>query len=174
MHPSLYEVVTPVTSRMPMNVEQQIQALIEQAPSYGANPNDVKLIAPALKALARRLKHPQYFILQTLEQNWLMTTLTHRTQTELTKNVVYAFPTLQDATDSTQAPADPHIVALPTFVIHILFQMLAMKPVNSVVFFETPGDQQSGIEISQQMLHEAIRSYVQQQRQKSQLPSDIA
>ena len=157
-----------------MNVDQQIQVLIEQAPQYGANPADIMTIAPALKAIASRLKHPQYFILQTFEQSWLMTTLTHRTQSNLKKNVVYAFPTLKDAGSSPQAPADPQIVALPIPTVHILFQMLAMKPVDSIVFFETPGDLQSGTEITRQNLQDTIRSIVQQNRHRSSLPPDIA
>jgi hypothetical protein len=157
-----------------MNPEQQIRMLIEQAPQYGANPTDVQTIAPALLAIVGRLKHPQYFILQTLEQNWLMTTLTHRTQPNLTKNVVYAFPTLKDAAGSPQAPNDPQVTALPVPVTQILFQMLAMKPVDSIVFFDTPGNSQSGTEISRQNLQDAIRLYVQQQTQSSKLPPDIA
>lgn len=156
-----------------MKPDQQIQKLIEQASQYGANPADVNTIAPALLAITSRLKHPQYFVLQTLEQNWLMTTLTHRTRSDLTKNVVYAFPTLKDAAASPQAPNDPQVVALPIPVTFILFQMLAMKPVDSIVFFETPGDQKSGVEISRQNLQDTIRLYVQQQ-QKSKLPPDIA
>lgn len=157
-----------------MNADQQIQVLIEQAPQYGANPADIMTIAPALKAIANRLKHPQYFILQTFEQNWLMTTLTHRTQPNLKKNVVYAFPTLKDAGSSPQAPTDPQIIALPIPTIHILFQMLAMKPVDSIVFFETPGNFQAGTEITRQNLQDTIRITVQHQRQKSNLPPDIA
>jgi hypothetical protein len=157
-----------------MNPEQQIQMLIEQAPQYGANPTDVQTIAPALLTIASRLKHPQYFILQTLEHNWLMTTLTHRTQPNLSKNVVYAFSTLKDAAASPQAPNDPQVVALPTPIIQILFQMLAMKPVDSIVFFETPGNLHSGTEISRQNLQDGIRLYVQQQKQSSKLPPDIA
>ncbi|PSB20796.1 hypothetical protein C7B61_01485 [filamentous cyanobacterium CCP1] len=158
-----------------MNVEQQIQFLIEQAPQYGANPKDISTIAPALTAIAKRLKHPQYFVLQTLEQNWLMTTLSHRTQPGMTKNVVYAFPTLKDAAASPQAPSnDPQVVALPLPVIQILFQMLAMKPVDSIVFFETPGNLKSGTEVTRQNLQDMIRTVVQQQRQKPNLPPDIA
>lgn len=157
-----------------MNVDQQIQILIEQAPMYGAKTDDVKIIAPALKALAQRLKHPQYFVLQTLGQNWLMTTLAHRNQKKVQKNVVYAFPTLKDAVDNSQAPDDPQIVALPVPIIQILFQMLAMKPVDSIVFFETPGDLHAGTEITRQSVNDAIRSYVQLQRHRSQLPPDIA
>lgn len=157
-----------------MTPDQQIQMLIEQAPQYGANPSDIQAIAPALVAIANRLKHPQYFILQTLEQNWLMTTLSHRTQSSLTKNVVYAFPTLKDAAASPHAPTDPQIVALPLPVIHILFQMLAMKPVDSIVFFETPGNLQAGTEITRQNLHDLIRAHLQQKRKKPNLPPDIA
>lgn len=157
-----------------MNADQQIQTLIEQAPHYGANPEEVRIIAPALKALAQRLKHPQYFVLQTLGENWLMTTLTHRTDANRTKNVVYAFPTLKDAVDSSQAPEDPQIVALPIPVIQILFQMLAMKPIDSIVFFETSGNLQAGTEISRQAVYDTIRSHIEIQRRRSRIPPNLA
>lgn len=157
-----------------MNVDQQIQALIDQAPQYGVSPAEVKTIAPALKALAQQLQHPQYYIPQTSEQGWLMTTLSHRTQPQLTKNVVYAFPNLKAVSASAHVPKDPMLIALPIPTTHILFQMLAMKPLDSIVFFETSDNLQSGTEISRTNLQDLIQEIVQLQRSSSRLPKDIA
>jgi hypothetical protein len=156
-----------------MNIDQQIQVLIDQAPQYGENPVEVQTIAPALKTVAGRLKHLQYYVLQTLEQNWFMTTLAHRTQPNLTKTVVYAFSTLEAAKTSSSSIKDSQAIALPIPAVHILFQMLAMKPVSSVVFFETAGDS-TGTEISRQNLQDLIQQYLQTYQMKPQIPPDIA
>jgi hypothetical protein len=38
-------------------------------------------------------------------------------------------------------------MAIPTPVTHILFQMLALKSLDSLIFFETPGNLKQGVEI---------------------------
>lgn len=155
-----------------MNIDQQIQQLIEQAPLYGAKTEEIQMVAPVFKTIANQLRHSQYYILQNLEQDWVMTTLKHRTQSN-TKNVVYAYPSLE-AVKANIATLDPSIMALPLPVVQILFQMLAMKPVDSVIFFEAVDSQQNGAEISRQSLRQAIEQYVQSLRNASTLPSDIA
>jgi hypothetical protein len=157
-----------------MNADQQIQVLINQAPQYGVTSAEVEAIAPVLKALAQQLRHPQYYIPQTAEQGWLMTTLTHRTQPELSKNVVYAFSSLKSVSASSHVPKDPGIMALPLPTTHILFQMLAIKPLDSIVFFETSDNLQSGTEISRKNLQDSIHQLVEMRRSPSKYPSDIA
>lgn len=154
-----------------MNIDEQIQQLIEQAPQYGVRTEEIRLIAPAFKSVASQLQHSQYYILQNLAQSWVMTTLKHRTQPEFTKNVVYAYPSLE-AVKASITTLDPEIMALPIPVIQILFQMLAMEPVDSIIFFESAGDQ-TGIEVSRQGLRQSIEQYVQFLRRSSS-PSDIA
>ncbi|MBD3880136.1 hypothetical protein IFO70_00040 [Phormidium tenue FACHB-886] len=156
-----------------MNIDQQIQVLIDQAPQYGVSPQQVNLIAPALKALAQQLQHPEYFIPQTAEQGWLMTTLTHRTQ-NVTKNVVYAFSSLKDVTRSPHVPQDPRLLALPIPTAHVLFQMLAMKPIDSIIFLETSDNLQAGTEISRKNLKDLIELIAQQQRSPSEIPPNLA
>jgi hypothetical protein len=157
-----------------MNIDQQIQKLIDEAPQYGASPTEIQAIAPALKAIAGQLQHPQYYILQSLEQNWLVTTLTHRTDPNQTKSVIHAFPTLQDATTNARQLDDSQLLALPIPTIYILFQMLAMKPIDSIIFFETPGDYQMGVEITRQIIEEILRLSLQKAEMESQVPPDIA
>ncbi len=154
-----------------MDIDQQIQQLIEQAPQYGTSVDQVQLVAPVLKQLAARLRHLQYYILQNLQQNWLTTTLQHRTQLELTKQVVYAYPSLE-AVKAGMATQDPQLLALPLPTVQILFQLLALTPIDSIIFFE--GDlPQSGVEISRQGLLQALEQHVRSQ-QRLNLPKDIA
>jgi hypothetical protein len=145
-------------------LEEQIQTLIREAPNDGVTGPTVEAIAPALIAIAHQLKHTQYYILQTLNQGWVMTTLSSRQQPELRRNVLYAFPTLKDAGSNPQTSRDPQLMALPMPVTHILFQMLALKSLDSIIFFDIPGNLNQGTEIQRQQFQAAI----QYQLQKSQ------
>lgn len=156
-----------------MNIDEQIRVLINDAPHYGAASADVTLIAPVLRAIAERLQHSQYYVLQNLEQQWLMLTIADQNQPGVTKTVVYAFPSLETAKANTNTLTDLQLVALPIPAVHLLFQMLAMKPVDSIVFFETSANLQSGIELSRQNLQILIEQHLQSQR-SANIPPDIA
>lgn len=161
-----------------MDLEQQIQVLIENAPPDGTTPKVVEAIAPVLQLLASQLKHLEYYIFQTLDQGWVLTTLSNRSQPEIEKNVIYAFPTLKDAADF-QSVSDPEIVAMPVPVTHIFFQMLALDSVSSVVFFDTPGNLTAGTEVRREDLQNLVRVQLQQYKSSpssypSNLPPDIA
>lgn len=155
-----------------MNIDEQIQELIDSAPRYGAEPKEVSYVTPVLKAIAERLQHPQYYILQNLEQHWLMTTVADQTQPGVTKTVMYAFPSLETAKANTNALNDSQLIALPIPVIHLLFQMLAMKPIDSIVFFETSANLQSGMELSRKNLQTLIEQHLQSLRGVT-IPPDI-
>jgi hypothetical protein len=157
-----------------MDLNQQIQVLIENAPQDGTTPKVIQAIAPALKSLASQLQHLQYYILQSANQSWVITTLSHRTQPTLEKTVIYAYPTLRDAAVGPFATKDLQVVARAIPVTHILFQMVAMQPLDSVVFFETSGDLTNGREISRDSLNHLIEGCLKRYQAESQLPSDIA
>lgn len=154
-----------------MDIDQQLQILIEEAPQHGINSDQMQMIAAILKALAARLQHSHYYVLQNLDQNWVMTTLKHRTEAQRTKNVVYAYPSLE-AVKASVATSDLQIIALPLPVTQILFQLLAMEPIDSIIFSETANPAQAGVEISRQMLRSAIEKYLRGKR--TAIPPDIA
>lgn len=161
-----------------MDLEQQIQVLIDSAPQDGTTPKLVEAIAPVLKLLASQLRHLEYHILQTLDEGWVVTTLSNRTQPEVEKNVIYAFSTLKDAADF-QSVSDPQILAVPIPVTHILFQMLALETVTSTVFFDTPGNLTTGTEVRRDDLQNLISTQLQNSKfaprsYPSNLPPDIA
>jgi len=95
-----------------MDLDAQVASLQQSAPNDGVTTDAITTIAPTLKAIAGQLKHNQYYVLQTLEQGWMMTTLSNRTQPNTQKNIVYAYPTLQDAATSQSANKDPQVMAL--------------------------------------------------------------
>ena len=148
-----------------MDLDQQIQALIENAPQDGQTPEIVAAIAPAFKALAMQLHHSEYYILQTLDRRWLVTTLSNRAQPSLEKQVIYGFPTLKDATNGAYAPRDSQAIALPVPAIHILFQLTAIEKVDSLVFFETPNQLGSGTEVRREEIQNLIRTQLKQYRE---------
>ncbi|MFM2064650.1 MAG: hypothetical protein RLZZ507_4321 [Cyanobacteriota bacterium] len=156
------------------NLEAQIQLLIDNAPQDGMTPKLVATIAPVLRAIAQKLRHPQYYILQNLQERWVLTTLSNRANPELEKRVVYAFPRLQDVSLSSSVGLDPQAVAQPMPVIHILFQLVALEPVDSIVFFETPGTTSNAIEVERTDLQKMIEQKLQQHIPSKQVPPDIA
>ncbi|MFQ3617674.1 MAG: hypothetical protein SNJ57_11710 [Cyanobacteriota bacterium] len=156
-----------------MTLDQQLQDLVQNAPQDGTTPAAVTAIAPALKEIAQQLRHLQYYILQTLEQQWVMTTLNHRSQASAQKNVVYAFASLKDATANPLAK-DPQIMAFPMPVTHILFQLVAMTSVDSIIFFEVPGNLNTGTEVTRANLQALIQAFLQQSQGKAQVPPDFA
>ena len=123
-----------------MDINQQIQMLVQQAPQYGASSREVEAIAPALVTVADRLKHPEYYVLQTLDQNWVMTVLNHPTESEVTKNILSVFPTLEDAKTSASEFDNAHVIAVPVPVIHICFKCWQWSHWTALFFLNSPGN----------------------------------
>ena len=158
-----------------MELDVQIDLLVRSAKDNGLSPLAITTIAPVLLAIAGQLRHGQYYVLQTLEQGWVMTTLTHRNQLDSQKNVVYVYSTLKDAAEGQVANLDPRVMALPVPVVHILFQLLAMKPVDSLIFCETPGQNGQKLEVRRQDLESLVQSQLQESPLgRGTLPPDLA
>lgn len=159
-----------------MDLDTQLQTLIEQAPQDGMMPTVMeKAIAPILKVLATPLQHREYYILQTLNQDWLLTTLRRRTQPEVEKTVLYAFAAREDAL-RFGGSSDPQAIAQTVPVTHILFQLTALSQVDSVVFFDQPGELDQGTEIPRTQLQTLIQTQLQKLRptRSDNLPPNLA
>jgi hypothetical protein len=152
-----------------MDLQEQVQALIEEAPTEGQMPAAIRVIAPLLQEIAsQRLHHLQYYILQNLQGNWQLTTLQHRQRPELEKTVVYAFAHLQEATRSSHSA---ELVALPMPVIPLLFQVLALEPVDSILFVEKTANLNESEELTRQELQHLVQDRL---RQHQPPPTEIA
>jgi hypothetical protein len=162
----------PLTSHM--DLKAQIQLLINNAPDDGLTPNLVAAIAPTLVAIAQKLRHSQYYILQDAEGSWVLTTLSNRANPGIEKRVIYAFPTIQDVTLISPAGLDPQISPNITPVTHILFQLAALEPVDSIVFLETPGQTTHTFELLRTDFQKLIQQRLQQMRSPKSIPPDIA
>lgn len=162
-----------------MDLETQIQTLIQDAPQDGVTPHMVASIAPVLQDYAQQLRHLEYYVVQSLDGNWVVTTLQNATETDLQKVVLYAYPTLKDVTSGPTSIRDPQIMALPVPVLQILFQLQGMDGVDSIVFFEIPGDLTLGAEVHRHELQASIQNrWLQLQSSgegsPSLIPPDIA
>ncbi|MEG3957764.1 hypothetical protein [Microcoleus sp. herbarium2] len=154
-----------------MDLDQQIQALIEKAPRDGSTPQILQAIAPALVLIAQQLQHLEYSILQAVDQSWAIVVLSNLKEPGREKKVIYAWTSLKDASQAAAAAGDRlRPVLLP--VTHILFQMIALEGLDSIVFFESPGNQEVGTEIPREQVQNLINVYLQQYR--SAPPPDIA
>jgi hypothetical protein len=164
-----------------MNLDQQIQSLIDEATPDGTTPQVVAAIAPALKLLAQELQHLEYYILQTVDGSWAVTTLSNRSQPNLEKRVIYAFPTANDAAKAASS-FNSRIVTVSIPVAYILFQMLALESIDSIIFFEISGRLEAGTEVLRSQVQNLIGSYLQQYQSApkstkskfTNLPPDIA
>ncbi|WP_138496898.1 hypothetical protein [Nostoc sp. PA-18-2419] len=157
-----------------MDLQTQIQLLIDNAPRDGITPNLITAIAPALRAIAQKLRYSQYYILQSSEGNWVLTTLSNRTNPELEKQVIYAFPTIQDVSLISTAGLDPQMLTKIVPVTHILFQLLALEPVDSIVFLETPGQTTHTFQVQRTDLEKLMQQQLRQMRSPKHIPPDIA
>ncbi|NJK36858.1 MAG: hypothetical protein HC835_01295 [Oscillatoriales cyanobacterium RM2_1_1] len=155
-----------------MDLDQQIQTLITNAPQDGTTPDVVEAIAPALKAIAEQLHREQYYILQTLDERWVLTTLRNLDQPKLEKRVLYAYPNVKDASARAHPTSGATMVAVPLPVIHILFQMLAIQPLDSIVFLEIPGNLEAGTEVKREEIQGLVQEYLQRYQVERRYQAD--
>lgn len=156
-----------------MNLEQQQQNLITQAATYGVPIEAMQIIAATLAKAANQFRHQLYYIPQSLDNEWVVTTLSHREHPTQEKQVVYAFADLNDVTVNALGSNDLHLVARPIPLLHILFQLFALSTIDSVIFMDTPGNITTGIEVPRADIQSLIQQCLRQW-QAQQVPSDIA
>ena len=162
-----------------MNLEQQFQALIQEAPQFGV-PSQVmeQAVVPVLKQLVEPLKYCNYFLPQAADGSYILTTLTHRELPDTEKKVIYVFSTPDDASNfETIAESADKIAEIQ--VIQLLFELMALKEVDSLIFMDNPGNLDKGAEISRALLENKIQSQLKkvtlkQSSPKAQIPPDIA
>lgn len=153
-------------------IQAQVQALLANAPQDQQTLNGVQAIVPILKQMAQRLKYPTYFILQSLDQRWQITTLKHRQQPEWEKAVIYAYADRQAAIRAGQSQPDPQLLVVPQPLIQLLFQMLSLEGIDSLIFLEDSIHPNVGQEITRQEIQQAVQTQLQKLVQP--IPPDLA
>lgn len=153
-----------------MELDRQLEVLINDAAKYGVAPEAVeKALAPVLKLFAQQLQHTQYYVLQNLEQDWVLTTITNP-QLQQDKKVIYAFVSVQDAA-SSQKQAKSDLIAMPIDIVQLLFRLFSLQQVDSIIFLENSPNLDRGVEIEREHLARLIK---QQIEQFNNIPPNIA
>lgn len=151
-----------------MELEQQLQVIIDDAANFGVSPKLVEqAIAPVLGLVAAQLQHLEYFVLQNLQGDWVVTTIANPQQE---RKVIYAFVSVQDAAifgDKT----NPDLMAMPISIVQLLFRVFALPQLDSVIFLEDSRHLNQGIKIERQDLAESIQQQIEQLKI---VPPDIA
>ena len=144
-----------------MDLDQQLQILIDNAPNYGVPALVIeKAIAPALRIFAEQLKLSEYYILQNATEDWVMFHLKNNPQQDFEKTVIYAFTSHQDAMRFNQK-SDEEIVASSLPTTHILFRLFSVKQIDSIIFFNEVENFNQGIELKRKDLQHSIQQQLQ-------------
>ena len=153
-----------------MELEQQLKLLIADAANHGVPTTVMELaIAPVLKMLATQLQYEEYYILQNLESDWVLTTISNA-KLKQQKKVIYAFVTVRDAA-TFQGKRDPDLIATPISVTQLLFRLFSLHQVDSIIFMNNSPNLNNGIEV----LRDRFLDLIQQQIEKlKQTPPYIA
>ena len=152
-----------------MELDRQLEVLINDASNYGVPPVAIeKAIAPVLKMFAEQLQYLEYYVLQNLEDDWVLTTITN-SQTKQNKNVIYAFVSVQDAA-TFNGKTNLDLIAMPITVAQLLFRLFALQQVDSIIFLEKQ-DLNQGVEVKREHLSQLIRQQIQQ---LGNVPSNFA
>ena len=153
-----------------MTLEQQLQLIIDDAADYGVSPTVIKkALAPVLKSFAQQLHHLEYYVLQNLSEDWVVTTIANP-KLQLEKKVIYAFTCVRDAA-IFQGKANPDLVAIPIPIVQLLFRLFSLQQVDSMILLEDSQNLNRGIEIEREQLSQLIQ---QQIEQLNSTPTDIA
>lgn len=155
-----------------MNLEQQLATIIDDAADYGVPPIVVeRAIAPVLKLFATQLQHREYYILQNLAEEWVLTTISNpQLERGGEKKVIYAFVSVRDAANF-QGKDNAEIIAVPIAIIELLFKLFSLQQVDSIIFLEDSFNLNRGVEVKRELL---LQEITRQLQQFSQTPPDIA
>ena len=155
-----------------MDIDQQLQDLIEGAPAEADLKTAIKTVSPVIRTVAKQLKHSEYYILQSVQKQWLQATIAHKNAPDKPKRVIYAYPSLAAAASDKLAKSNPGLMALPIPVARLLFQLPSIDPVDSLIFLETDTRDQA-IEVRRNDLKILFQSQLTQNI-KPTIPPDIA
>jgi hypothetical protein len=153
-----------------MNLEQQVQALIDGAPD-DASRKSVAEIAPRLQQMAETLPQTTYYICQSPQGEWVVTTLQHQQKPKLEISVIYAFISVEDVSEFNGG-ALANSLAIEVTIIQLLFYLLAFSELDRIVFLNDSQNLDRGREISRDELEAEIAKQVQLDA-GSGLPPDV-
>jgi hypothetical protein len=153
-----------------MELEQQLATIINEAADYNVSPVIIEqAIAPVIKLFAGQLQYLEYYVLQNIELDWVLTTISNP-QIQQEKQVIYAFVSIQDAA-IFQRKINPDLIAMPIPIAQLLFRLFSLEQVDSIIFLENSQNLNQGVEVKRSNLVHLIK---QQLQQLNSPPPDIA
>jgi hypothetical protein len=155
-----------------MDIDQQLHDLIEGAPAEADLRQAIRTVSPVIQSIAKQLKHSEYYILQSVNKQWLQATVAHKDNPTQPKKVIYAYPSLTAAAGDKLAKSNPGLMALPIPVARLLFQLPSIDPVDSLIFLETDSRDQA-VEVRRNDLKRLFQSQLTQSI-KPQVPPNMA
>jgi hypothetical protein len=155
-----------------MDIDQQLNDLIEGAPAEADLKQAIRTVSPVIQSIAKQLKHSEYYILQSVNKQWLQATVAHKDNPTQPKKVIYAYPSLMAAAGDKLAKSNPGLMALPIPVARLLFQLPSIEPVDSLIFLETDSRDQA-VEVRRSDLKMLFQSQLTQSI-KPQVPPNMA
>ncbi len=151
-----------------MNLNQQIETLIKDAPNDPEMRQITETVAPVLRRMASKFRYLEYYVLHTPDQGWVSFTLTHRTQSHIERKVIYAFSSSKDINDVISETDLSGLSVVSIGIIDLLFQFYALNLGDSLVVFDTPKNTESACEIPRQEFDALLRQSL------DPIPPDIA
>lgn len=155
-----------------MDIDQQILALIKGAPPEANIQQAIRVVSPVIRTVAQQLQHLEYYILQSVSNQWLQAAIPDPNNADRPKRVIYAYPSLAAAAGDRLAKTNPGLMALPIPVARLLFQLPSIEPVDSLIFLETESRDRA-IEVRRSDLKSMFQAHLSQQM-KPQVPPNIA
>jgi hypothetical protein len=153
-----------------MTIDNQIQSLINGAPDPESR-SSVMAIAPILQQFAAKLPQAEYYISQSPQGEWVVTTLQHRQQ-NVEISVIYAFNNIRDL-QKFEAGGLTLGKAVKMPIVRLLFDLLAYPDLDRIIFLTDSNDLDRGCEILRQDLESAIVAAIQNAANRSTLPPDV-
>jgi len=164
------EIIALHTHILKMTLEQQLQVIINDAANHGVPTVVVeKAIAPVLRSFAEQLQKTEYYVLQNLENDWILTTITNP-QLQQDKRVIYAFTSVRDAANFQQNNS-PDLIATPIAIAQLLFRLLSLQQVDSIIVMDNSQNLNRGVEIERQSLSQSVERQIELLRK---VPPNIA
>jgi hypothetical protein len=140
-------------------LDRQVSLLVQSTPDQ-ETASAVSLIASVLKAIAQKLKHTEYFVIQDIEGGWLLTPLSNHENPELEKITIYAYCDPTPANIDRLKLNDENLECVKYNVVEMLFRLIGMKQVDSIVFFDRLTDTQRGVEIGRVDIEELCEKQI--------------
>jgi hypothetical protein len=158
-----------------MDLDQQVQQLINQAPMDQHIRSGVRSIAPVLKRIAQTLPFKTYYLPQSNGGDWLVTTIQNCYQSTVTIDVIYLFADRNDGLEfSKQSSFIGKVESVP--IIQFLFEVSTIESIDRVIFFNQKGNLNQGQELDRTYIQTLINEQLEKtffEQTINNLPPDI-